>query len=181
MADEMDDATALAKIDALLNELPTSRNRSRYATPDAPVGSKAYWTKWRAANEQRTKLYQKKAYLKRKVMTLAVERAAAKAVQENSPLDVEAEYNKLDLKIELAAIERQKALKDGTVQPKEDTEDMLWVIKAKLWNVPVNVAKDIIDYLPYQVWNSDKDFHFDETNARLLEELKAAALEEKEL
>src|SRR4051812_28254170 len=96
------------ELDAIDEVLNKHKKAPRYATPDAPAGSHAYWLKWREANKDKQKLYNKRAYLKRRKASLAVELAAGKAAVENKEVDVNAAIVETEAQIQAAVDARRQ-------------------------------------------------------------------------
>lgn len=71
----MTEEEAKEELEKLSQMFPDGRKRgSAFAPPDVVVGSPEYWRLWKERNKERNRLYQKRSYLRRKKLTLALQK-----------------------------------------------------------------------------------------------------------
>lgn len=130
-------------------ELKDHRRKSK-CPEGMVVGSNEYWRWWRQNNVGRNKLYQRRAYLRRRKLTIAVDRADT-----NETL-IEDELREVDEQI--AAL--REFSKNSKVVPKIPLSRLVekhpWVEEeAARYNVPYEIAEKVMladDYRGDETW-----------------------------
>ena len=116
-------------------EVRDHRRRTR-APEGIIVGSNEYWRWWRQNNQSRNKLYQRRAYLKRRKLTMASARSGEKETT------VEDELEEIDAQIEAL----REFAESNKVVPKKPLQEIVNKTafiddEAQKYNIPYEVAE----------------------------------------
>jgi hypothetical protein len=141
----------VAQLETELNSLqppPSDRpkeSHSQYATPDAPVGSNAYFKRLREANKKRMRVYNRRSYLKRKLQLLHTEALRNTSVRSGAPPtdeESDAELRDIEERIEAIREVRKQYIAEGRIAAGKPAPYIAEV--ASRHNVPYAKAKTVM-------------------------------------